>query len=139
MSPPSILVQWNCEGIRPKRDQLQEIIQEKNPLCLCLQETKLPQGSDFSVNGFKSFLKNFEVPEENGNAHGGVGIWVRNSQPAHQIPIQTDLQAVAVSIMLEKRTSVCSLYLPPNEPIVRAEISPRPRSIQNPNTGVKTV
>ena len=116
-----LLVQWNCEGLKPKRDVLLEIIREKNPICICLQETKLPPNSDISIRGYKSFLKNMEV-QEDGNAHGGVGIWVRNSTPAHQIKLETNLQAVAVSLMLGKRTTVCSLYLPPNEHITKDQV-----------------
>ena len=120
MTCQSKIVQWNCEGLKQKRDVLLEIIREKNPLCICLQETKLPKDSDFSIRGYKSFLKNLDVEE--GNAHGGVGIWVKNDKPAHRITLNTNLQAVAVSLMMGKRVNICSLYLPPNEVIPRQEI-----------------
>ena len=119
MTCQSKLVQWNCEGLKQKGDALQEIIREKNPLCICLQETKLPKDADFHIRGYKSFLKNLETE---GNAHGGVGIWVKNNKPAHQIPLNTNLQAVAVSLMMGKRVTICSLYLPPGEIIPRQAI-----------------
>lgn len=119
MTCQSKLVQWNCEGLKQKGDALQEIIREKNPLCICLQETKLPKDADFHIRGYKSFLKNLETE---GNAHGGVGVWVKNSKPAHQIPLNTNLQAVAVSLIMGKRVTICSLYLPPNEVIPRQAI-----------------
>ena len=119
MTCQSKLVQWNCEGLKQKGDALQEIIREKNPLCICLQETKLPKDADFHIKGYKSFLKNLET---DGNAHGGVGIWVKNNKPAHQIPLNTNLQAVAVSLIMGKRITICSLYLPPNEVITKQAI-----------------
>ena len=51
MTCQSKLVQWNCEGLKQKGDALQEIIREKNPLCICLQETKLPKDADFHIRG----------------------------------------------------------------------------------------
>lgn len=116
-----MIVQWNCEGLKQKVDVLKEIIREKDPVCICLQETKLKYNADFKINGFKEFLKSKQL-QEGENAHGGVGIWIQNSKPAHQVPLQTNLQAVAVSVMLHKTITICSLYLPPNEPITRQEI-----------------
>lgn len=120
MTCQSKIVQWNCEGLKQKRDVLLEIIREKNPLCICLQETKLPKDANFSIRGYKAFLNNLDVEE--GNAHGGVGIWVKNDKPVHQISLNTNLQAVAVSLMIGKRVNICSLYLPPSENIPRQEI-----------------
>ena len=79
-----VIVQWNCEGAKPKLHNLQEIIREEDPVCLCLGETKLREDndSDFKINGYKPFLKTLHI-REGENAHGGVGIWVKNSKPAH--------------------------------------------------------
>ena len=116
-----IILQWNCEGLKSKINNLKEIIREKDPVCICLGETKLKQDSDFKINGYKSFLKNLRV-QEGGIAHGGVGIWVQNNKPAHQVPLVTNLQAVAVSLTLHRKITVCSIYLPPEEEISRQEI-----------------
>ena len=115
------IVQWNCEGLKQKVDALKEVIREKDPICLCLQETKLKQDKDLKINGFKSFLESVKV-REGENAHGGVGIWVQNNKPAHRIPLRTNLQAVAVSLVLHRRITICSVYLPPNEVIPRRDI-----------------
>lgn len=115
-----MLVQWNCEGLKPKIDNLREIIREQNPIAIALQEHKIPFDSTFEIKGYKSFLKNQKVEE--GNAHGGVGLWIQNKVPTHEIELNTPLQAVATSLMLHKRVTICSLYLPPNSHVTRREI-----------------
>lgn len=107
--------------MKPKIDYLREIIREKDPIGLVLQELKLPYDSNFDIKGYKSFLKTQKV-QEGENAQGGVGIWIKNKIPAHRVELKTSLQAVAVSVMMHRRVTVCSIYLPPNKIITRQEI-----------------
>ena len=86
-----------------------------------MQETKLPYTATCTLPGFKSFLKNLEVPD-GGNAHGGVAVFVRSGVSAFSVDLNTRLQAVAVSVKLKKRITVCSLYLPPGEVIQKREL-----------------
>ena len=108
------IIQWNCEGILPKKGELEILLTEKNPVCVCLQETKLPYEAKCELPGYKSFLKNLEI-REGGKAHGGVAVLVRKGISALTIDINTPLQAVAVSVKLRKRITVCSIYLPPGQ------------------------
>ena len=39
---------------------------------------------------------------------------MHSSYPQREIKLCTDLQAVAVSVSLEKEITICSLYIPPN-------------------------
>ena len=48
------------------------------------------------------------------SSHGGSLIYVRNDTPHNPIPLQTSLEAVAVQIHLEKRYTICSVYLSPS-------------------------
>ena len=48
-------------------------------------------------------------------SHGGVALYVRNDTPQNHIAIQSALQATAVQIHLQRKYTICSLYLPPNE------------------------
>ena len=116
------LIQWNCEGILKKKEELEKLVTEKKPICVCLQETKLRFDANYKLPGYKSFLKNLEVPID-GKAHGGVGILVRNDTSAFEIDLNTTLQAIAVSVKLKKRTTVCSLYLPPGTTIPKKTLA----------------
>ena len=45
-------------------------------------------------------------------ASGGSSIFVHFSCPQREIKLSTDLQAVAVSVTLEKEITLCSVYIP---------------------------
>ena len=62
-----------------------------------------------------------EIPD-GGNAHGGVAIFVPKGVSVFKIDLNTELQAIAVSVKLQKRITVCSLYLPPGEAIQRRQL-----------------
>ena len=111
------IIQWNCEGLIPKKAELEHLLTKKDPICLCLQETKLPYNSTCTLPGYSAFLKNLEVPD-GGDAHGGVGVFVRKGISAFQINLDTRLQAVAVSIKFRKRITICSVYLPPAPAVI---------------------
>ena len=45
---------------------------------------------------------------------GGSSILVHSSCPQREIKLVTNLQAVAVSVTLDKEITICSVYIPPN-------------------------
>ena len=108
------ILQWNCEGIRSKftSGDIQQLIKETNMQCICLQETKLHPNAYFKIKGFKAYLQNLHIDEDQ-TPHGGVAIYVKSGISSYRVELQTPLQAVAVSIKCHKRITVCSLYLPP--------------------------
>ena len=113
------IMQWNCEGIQSKinsGDALQ-YIKESGAQILVWQETKLAKGQLFRIKGFKSYLKNLEVEEPTHRPHGGVGIFVKNFASSYQVKLTTPLQAIAVSVKIHTRITICSIYLPPNEQV----------------------
>ena len=106
------VIQWNCEGIKAKfkAGDIHQLIKETNTNCLCLQETKLHPNANFIIKGFKSYLKNQDVPEGQ-IPRGGVGVFVRKSVSSYQVELHTRLQAVAASVKFRNRVTVCSLYM----------------------------
>ena len=109
------IIQWNCGGIKNKRGELQVLADVAKNACFCIQETKLHANDDFVIRGYNSYLYGVEL-EEGQNAHGGVGVLVRDGLSQYTVPLNTSFQAVAVSVKFHKRVTVCSIYLPPNEP-----------------------
>ena len=53
-------------------------------------------------------------PPAGERAHGGASIIIHKSLQHSPIPLDTPLQAVALSVLLNRKISVCSLYLPPS-------------------------
>ena len=115
------IVQWNCEGAQPKKVELETIVFKRKPICFCVGETKLKYEADFKLSGYQTFLTNLLVPPD-GNAHGGVAVFVKNGVSAIRIDLNTNLQAVAVSVKFHKRIAICSLYLPPGQVITKQEM-----------------
>ena len=116
------IIQWNCEGLKSKftSGDIHQLIKETSTSVLCLQETKLKPDAKFSIKKFKGYFKNLQI-NEGEHAHGGVAVFVK-SFISYQIDLQTNLQAVAVSVCLHKRITLCSLYLPPAQQVEKREI-----------------
>lgn len=117
------LLHWNIEGIKPKyaAGDIQQLAVEANADCLSFVETKLPFGANFTIKKYKSYLKNVATgPGE--NARGGVGLFIKSHISSYQIKLQTTLQAVAASVKIRGRITVCSLYLPPGELVTKQEL-----------------
>lgn len=117
------IMHWNIEGIRPKfkAGDVQHLIKDHEAMCLSFNETKLPPGANFTIKKFKSYLKNKEL-DEGQNAQGGVGLFIRNHISSYEVKLDTPLQAVAVSVKIHKRITLCSLYLPPSEVVDKQQI-----------------
>ena len=102
-------IQWNIRGIQANREELQILFCDFNPSVICLQETFM---KDNSTVGFRDYsLYQCSGTENNGIFHGGVAILVNSSIAHKPVPINTNLQAVAVRVTI----TVCSIYLPPSQ------------------------
>ena len=103
------LIQWNCRGLRPNFDELSLLIQNHNPIAVCLQETFLKDTDNISMRGFNLYHKFYDAER----ASGGVSILVNENIPQSVVALNTNLQAVAVRVTGHKAITICSIYLPP--------------------------
>ena len=88
------------------------LIYEYSPICISLQETML---GNAVIPCPKEYLA-YQSPQNlNLGVHGGALIYVRHDTPHNQHHLQSPIQAVAVQLYLQRKYTVCSLYLPPNE------------------------
>ena len=79
-----------------------------------MQETKLSENGTISLKGYDCFYKNKKTgPNE--ISHGGVAILASEKYAKQEIKLNTNLQAVAISIKLNKKITICSFYHPPGE------------------------
>ena len=105
------IIQWNCRGIRPRYEELLLLLTLLRPSVFCLQETYLKPEDTFTFKGFNTYN---HIHSDCLRASGGSSILVHSSCPQREIKLKTDLQAVAVSVTLEKEITLCSIYIPPS-------------------------
>ena len=105
------IIQWNCRGLKSNIEELILLLNQYNPVAVCLQETFLKESEQIKVKNYTLSNKVFTNADR---ACGGVSIMINNSTPHRVIPLNTRLQATAISISLKKTLTICSLYLPPS-------------------------
>ena len=106
------IIQWNCKGLKNKYEEFKLFIQDYNPVAICLQESFILINDYFSIKGYTFY--SYPANDVNGKANGGSIIMIRNDVAHYEVTLNSNLQAVAVTINLHKKITVCSLYLPPS-------------------------
>ena len=103
------IVQWNCQSVNGKKDELLQLAAEVRPMVLAVQETMLPKNHCFRLPSYSFHTK---VVSFNRRHHGGVGLFIHESVPT-QDPIQLNnpLQAIAVQIFLKQKLALCSFII----------------------------
>nr|CAI5831681.1 unnamed protein product [Callosobruchus analis] len=101
--PLENLLQWNCNGLKHKYCELRSLLTEKQSFGICIQETHLKIDEPFSIKGFKIYRK--EAVHE-ARARGGVAILLKHNISAQEVPIQTELQAIAVKVSYPIRIGI---------------------------------
>lgn len=112
------ILQWNCRGLFSNLDDINDLFEEYNAACFCLQETYL---NSHNFNPFRRCNIFRKDRVDTARSSGGVAIALPHSVPAMDIPLTTDLEAVAVRVCLDQVITVCSLYLPPSVPTAQRE------------------
>ena len=103
-------LQWNINGLWSRLPRIQYLLNEHQPKILAFQEHKL---SNINFNIFRGFnIYSFCRPVAGG---GGVCIGVYNNIPSTQIPLQTNLEAVACKIYFKNfNLHLCNVYFNDN-------------------------
>lgn len=105
------IIQWNCRGLKANYDEILLLLKDHDPAVFCLQETLLKDSDNISFRNYSTFNT---VSVNNERAAGGVSVIVNNKAPYSQIMLNTNLQAVAVSVTLHRVITFCSIYIPPS-------------------------
>ena len=109
------IIQWNCRSFRQSRDELIYLTSRLSPAVLCLQETKLGPSDLAVIKCYSVYRRDIQSNTIN---HGGVAVAVHHGVPCSALPLQTQLQAVAVRVnLLQFFVTVCSVYLPPSDEV----------------------
>ena len=105
------IIQWNCRGCKDNCEETLLLLKDYKPAALCLQETHLKDTDNISIRNYNVF---HTFSAKNERAAGGFSIFVNNNTSHSHIPLNTNLQAVAVSITLHRVITLCSIYIPPS-------------------------
>ena len=105
------IIQLNCGGWKPNYNEVSLLISEYNPSVFCFQETFLKPGDNISLNGFNIY--NYDYTDCL-RPSGGASIFVKSSFPQRKIDLQTELQATAISVTLDREIAISSVYIPPS-------------------------
>ncbi|XP_025197564.1 uncharacterized protein LOC112596261 [Melanaphis sacchari] len=106
---PKNIIQWNLNGLHKNIDEIKLIINLHQPIAICLQKTNLKfDESPPNINNNQYATKNRRGCLR---ASGGVCTLINNSFPWEEIPLHTNIEAVAISIILETKTTLCNIYI----------------------------
>ena len=72
------ILQWNCRGIRANLPDLQLLLTTKVQIA-CLQETRLPPNSDFSIKHFSTYNHNPHPLSQNNTPINGITTLIDSS------------------------------------------------------------
>ena len=103
------ILQWNCRSVKANYEELSLLINEKKPVAVSLQETFLKDSDKFTLKYHSCYYKNCS---DNDKASGGVAVIVNNNVAHHAVKLDSILQAIAVSISLNKTFTLCSITSP---------------------------
>ena len=124
----SSVLQWNCQGLRAKYEELKMLIYEFSPVIVCLQEIML----DINIPCPREFTAYRTPFDPQVGSHGGSLLYIRRDIPQIPITVHTALQAVAVQVDLTRKYTICSLYLSPNENVSHDDLIDLIRQLPQP-------
>ena len=123
------LIQWNFRGLKANFNELLLLLTGLCPSIICLQETFLKPNDNLNIRGHTMYN---HIHQTYDRASGGSSIVIHNSVPQSLIPLNTNLQVVAVKVTLHRTIHVCSIYLPPGDRFVVADIEHLISQLQKP-------
>ena len=105
------IIQWNCRGLKPNYNEVSLLISEYQPSVFCFQETFLKTDDNISLKGY-----NIYNPVHNDclGPSRWVSIFVNSSFPQIKIDLQTEQDATAVSVTVDREINICSIYILPS-------------------------
>lgn len=110
---------WNCNGKRGRKDELSIFLQEEEVEIMLLQETRLRQRDALRMTSYQTFRK-----DRTGQTEGGVAILVKNRYTAREVQVETQIEVIAVEIMVHGRKliRIMSAYNKPSNAIAEKDL-----------------
>lgn len=108
MNTTNKILQWNINGYYRRKENLHRVIHDYQPLILCLQETNFKGESHANRKNFTCYFKN----RMSNKASGGVAIYVKSDLPSKEIPLNTNIESIAIECYMPEKITICNIYLP---------------------------
>jgi exonuclease III len=106
------MLQWNAQSLRPKRTELEALLNQEKIHILLISETWLDPDSAFKIKGYNIFRR------DRSDGYGGVAIMTHWSLKAHRSDISTRnerIELVNVEVEnCEHLKNIVSVYCAPN-------------------------
>ena len=106
------IVFWNCQGVRPKRKELELYLKENNFDIVALNEMFLTKKIDFKIQGYDT-IKN----DRSTGARGGVAFLVK-----HGLVINKEYSNTDFNIITDNKALVIDIDLSNNQNLILATI-----------------
>ena len=112
------ILQWNCDGLMTKKDELEELLHREGVQVALLQETKLGQRDDSPrLRGYSAIRKDRSRSGTTGPRAGGLCTYVQEGLAYWEEPVTTggilEAQCTTISLARGKTTALLNLYVPP--------------------------
>lgn len=113
-------MQWNLQSYKSKFSELKQILNQYTPICMCLQETMINNNHNRQFPPSHYEIVHSTRVRQDGHERGAA-ILIHKKVQYETIQLQTTLQAVAITLFLDRKYTLCSLYLP-HHPVSQIEI-----------------
>lgn len=126
------ILQWNINGLYQHITELKLLLNQYEPVIICVQETHLLPHHNLKIPNYDIIRKDFV---DGMNASGGVAILIKNIIHHKKINLDTTLQVVALQIFLrnnEQPWSICNFYLNPKDRPSQNQLDQLLQQIPNP-------
>ena len=100
------IIQWNIQGVKNKKSEIIQLMNQYKAGILALQETLMPVRFLHKIPGYSVIGKDGTHNRRN---HGGVALYIHQDIPFSPVPLNTSIQAVAVKIQLRSKFTICNL------------------------------
>ena len=110
---------WNCQGIRPKRKELELYLKENSIDIIALNETFLKKKLNFHISGYDAIRNDHSTGQRGGVAflvkHGLV---INKEYRYNDFSIITENEALAINLELSKNQNLtlATIYCPNENP-----------------------
>ena len=103
----SVILQWNCDCLKTKKDELLNIIEDIHSIVVTLQETKIKEKTSFRIPNYTKFKRERHF---NRISDRGVMLLVHETFPVEQAPLKTNAQLVETTINAGRTITIALAY-----------------------------
>ena len=116
------ILQWNCRGYAANFEELKILLLQHNPDVVCLQETFHGPNTPSPPRRYNTIAAEPVTEYVQGTRPSrGVITLINNCIPYHVVPLNTNLEAVAIQIHKSQPITICNIYISPHERVMGRE------------------